>query len=588
MLTQQEYFALVNQKYDRRFDYRETEYINLSARITFRCKVHDCMITISAKSHRDDPHGNGGCTKCRLEKNGAECFRRCREVHGEQYNYVESSYTGADKKITIICPEHGSFTMRAGAHQLGSGCKECAKVSRKMKRGAIKTQEDFLRLAGEKHGDFYDYSKTVFKKTSCPVTIICRIHGEFEIKPADHVGREKARGCSKCGSRPGYMTKKEFIKLANDTHDGRYDYSKVKKIPDPADAKKTGRPQTVRIKCKKCKKFFEQTAFKHVYQKKGCPKCATKKHTRKSIIAEFHAIHGQMFDYSDFKFTNMKKSSAIVCQAHGKFEASPKQHLVPGSGGCPGCSGTQFDENMAKWLKKKGYDYLQQNTWKNCQDKTPLPFGFWLPNEKVIIEIDEPHYFKANDKIGGEEGLVLRQSHVVKKTRWAVSTEKRVLRIDHETMAGTKKVWQDLVKKFIKSDRACKLSEPEMYGWMRQEIDLTYRRIVKTTPEVIKGVVKSKVLITDENSDVDLVSENQEKLRTKAEKAFLKKARVKYGDAYVYDDMDFKNSKTEITYRCKEHGTVCKQKPKHHLKAAKCRQCKKKSKQSRVVSYRPR
>lgn len=48
------------------------------------------------------------------------------ETHGDKYNYSLSNYTGALKKLTIICPQHGAFEQLADAHVSGAGCPNCA------------------------------------------------------------------------------------------------------------------------------------------------------------------------------------------------------------------------------------------------------------------------------------------------------------------------------------------------------------------------------------------------------------------------------------------------------------------------------
>lgn len=48
----------------------------------------------------------------------------------------------------------------------------------------------------EVHGDYYDYSKVIYKYSTSPVTIICPLHGEFTQSLSEHC---KGRGCAKCG-----------------------------------------------------------------------------------------------------------------------------------------------------------------------------------------------------------------------------------------------------------------------------------------------------------------------------------------------------------------------------------------------------
>jgi len=52
------------------------------------------------------------------------------------------------------------------------------------------------------HGDRYEYTKVVYHGEKVPVTIICKIHAEFQQIPGDHI-RHKS-GCPKCAVRGGW------------------------------------------------------------------------------------------------------------------------------------------------------------------------------------------------------------------------------------------------------------------------------------------------------------------------------------------------------------------------------------------------
>ena len=46
-----------------------------------------------------------------------------------KYDYSLVEYKHSQKKVTIICKEHGKFRQRAGAHLHGKeGCKMCMKL----------------------------------------------------------------------------------------------------------------------------------------------------------------------------------------------------------------------------------------------------------------------------------------------------------------------------------------------------------------------------------------------------------------------------------------------------------------------------
>lgn len=61
-----------------------------------------------------------------------EFIRRARLVHGDRYDYSKVRYVRNDKKVRIICPDHGEFLQMPFKHLAGSGCSnpECSNAKR--------------------------------------------------------------------------------------------------------------------------------------------------------------------------------------------------------------------------------------------------------------------------------------------------------------------------------------------------------------------------------------------------------------------------------------------------------------------------
>jgi len=125
----------------------------------------------------------------------------------------------------------------------------------------IITPEMFIEQARAVHGDVYDYSLSEYLGQHKPLTVICKKHGPFTIRPNNHVrGRQP---CPLCGSGKRRTTK-DFITLAREIHGDIYDYSLV--------AYKNATTK-VKIICNN-HGVFEQTPDMHCYSYcQGCPKC---------------------------------------------------------------------------------------------------------------------------------------------------------------------------------------------------------------------------------------------------------------------------------------------------------------------------
>lgn len=53
------------------------------------------------------------------------------------------------------------------------------------------TTEEFIYNSRQVHRNKYDYSKVQYIDTKTKVTIICPIHGEFNMNPANHTIKNK-------------------------------------------------------------------------------------------------------------------------------------------------------------------------------------------------------------------------------------------------------------------------------------------------------------------------------------------------------------------------------------------------------------
>lgn len=66
-----------------------------------------------------------------IAKNRPLFFQRSVEMHKGFYDYSQSDYQGARKKLDILCPKHGVFSQLAGSHMRGVGCMKCSNTKSK-------------------------------------------------------------------------------------------------------------------------------------------------------------------------------------------------------------------------------------------------------------------------------------------------------------------------------------------------------------------------------------------------------------------------------------------------------------------------
>jgi len=135
--------------------------------------------------------------------------------------------------------------------------------------------KDFICKAINIHGYKYDYSKSKYVNSSSFITIICKIHKDFQLRAGDHL--RKKYGCSKCGGVCKSNTK-EFIEKSRTKHGDLYGYSKVDY--------KNNRIKVIVI-CFKHGDFLIKPL--HHLQGQGCRKCGYEKNAdnQKSTTISF-------------------------------------------------------------------------------------------------------------------------------------------------------------------------------------------------------------------------------------------------------------------------------------------------------------
>lgn len=133
--------------HSNRYEYDKCEYLGSKENLKIKCKKHGYFNQLPYN------HLKGkGCMKCRLEDaslrymySQEEAIDKFRKAHGDRYDYSLVEYTGAKKKVTIICRIHGEFKQEANAHTVGKGCDICARQTLNYRK------TDYVNMCNEKH-----------------------------------------------------------------------------------------------------------------------------------------------------------------------------------------------------------------------------------------------------------------------------------------------------------------------------------------------------------------------------------------------------------------------------------------------------
>lgn len=130
-----------------------------------------------------------------------------------------------------------------------------------------------------------------------------------------------------------YMSEytEEFIRKAKIRHNNKFDYSKIGEFS-------TLEERDIEIICPIHDSFW-RTPLRHLNY--GCNKCAILyrnnllRKTQEKFIEDAIKVHNNKYIYTETIYFNQSTKIKIICEPHGIFIQSPKEHL--NVDGCPVC-----------------------------------------------------------------------------------------------------------------------------------------------------------------------------------------------------------------------------------------------------------
>lgn len=244
-------------KHNNKYSYLKTEKDD-EGKIEIVCPAHGTFKQTPQK------HMYGrGCPKCGHQgKEAEEHLAEIRALH-PNYDFSQSVYVNSKTKMAVRCPEHGVFHTTPNALKLEQGCPKCGDT-----RGGVVRRmsvEQAKALAAAAHGDRYEYDWSTFKKSTEPMRMICKEHGEFWQKMDFH---RTGVGCTACGYERAKQVNrvpwKDWLVQARRVHGDKYQYDETTYTHSKAD---------LRMICPEHGEFW-QRPNNHT-NGAGCPRCGT-------------------------------------------------------------------------------------------------------------------------------------------------------------------------------------------------------------------------------------------------------------------------------------------------------------------------
>ena len=287
----------------------------------------------------------------RFKTTQEEFIQKCINIHGtEKYDFSETVFNGMKKKVTVYCNKHKEhFTIAANYLVGGRGCAKCSNESTRT------TQEEFIKKCKEKHGDNFEYDRTVYNKQSDIIEIYCNNHkGYFFQTAKDHL-RKQGSQCNVCYGKK-LLTTEEFIEKSKKLYPDRLDYSLTKYVNSS---------EPVTLKCLLHGEFTTTPAL-HLNTSIGCRECnKAKKHTKESVLEQAKLKHGDLYEYDLSDYKNISSKVKLKCEKHGWVSVLASSLLRNGK--CPKCHGALDTEefiNRSKNIHGDKYGYEKVNYTK--------------------------------------------------------------------------------------------------------------------------------------------------------------------------------------------------------------------------------
>lgn len=299
-----------------------------------------------------------------------EFLEKARQTHGYKYNYPNLTDKILSNQDIDIEFDGKIYKQKVVKHILLGRCPE--------KNTPAKTTEQFIEEARRIWSDKYDYSLVEYKGALKKVKIIY-----------DGVILEQVAVSHLKGQAPEKnLNKENFIRKAKLQHGEKYDYSLINF--------KDGNT-VVLIGYKGV--YYLQKPYHHLSG--SCPENynLSVKKTTEQFINESNRVHDYKYLYTKTNYISNQTKVIITCREHGDFEQRPLSH-TQGSG-CPNCNESKGEKIIAKFLDKNNINYCRQKKFTDCRNVFELPFDFYIPSKRTLIEFDGEQHFQPVEHFGG-------------------------------------------------------------------------------------------------------------------------------------------------------------------------------------------
>ena len=104
------------------------------------------------------------------------------------------------------------------------------------------------------------------------------------------------------------------------------------------------------------------------------------------------------------------------------------------------------EDKIRKWLRKEKIKYVSQKRFKGCKLERPLPFDFYLPEKKILIEYQGKQHYQPVKLFGGNKPLKLQRKRDKIKKAYAKKRGIKLVTISYKMYYKLEKVLKRKLK----------------------------------------------------------------------------------------------------------------------------------------------
>ena len=394
---------------------------------------------------------------------------RGKEIHGNRYDYSnirEEHIKNGSSKVPIKCLLCGyEWNCLIQSHiNSKRNCPQCS--------GHVAwTYERFMKISKNIYGDKFDYSLITYSDnfySEMRINLICTTC-KYIWNTCIHDHISKRSSCPSCMGCARWTPERFFIE-SREVHGDKYDYLNINEIKLVN--------SRINITCKKCEHKWNTSVHSHINKKAGCKRCSSNMWTLDKFLISAKNIHGDIYDYSKIKETDVISRESrvqIICKKCLNMWATMAANHGYNGRGCPVCKSSRLEKSTRLILEKyENINIISQYSFPEDNRKYDLCIQYPHIDKLILIELDGKQHFEYIEFFCGTLEFFEHRKYVdLYKTYLAYKNQCYIIRLDY-TLENNKELIAAHINtafELFKSDvnfenKWIYFSDIKMYDWI--------------------------------------------------------------------------------------------------------------------------